>query len=203
MAVWRATLTYKNTTDGGFAQNVLHFLEPTDTMLPEQIGPLIDTQWWGSAANPALDVISANNTLLDAMTVQRIDTEPAGGTVPITVLKRLGQVTSNNYHHTMGLIFQLRDGVAGRAHRGRVYHYGSPSTGIGLTRLGPSASTIPLFTTLRNRWMLRFGENGTTGLRWVIWHRNQTGDDRWTRVVDVILSSTLGCQRRRNPHVGL
>lgn len=203
MAIWRCTLTWKNTTDGGFGQNVLHFLEPTDQMLPEQVGALLDQQWWGSAANPALDVMTSNNTQLDSMTVQRIVPDPAQGLVPVATAKRLGQTVSNNYHHVVGMIFQLRDGLGGRAHRGRVYHYGSPSVNQGLTRLGPGAGTVTNFNTLRTRWLTRFGENGTSGLRWVIWHRGQQGNARWSHVSDIILAPVLGVQRRRNPHVGL
>lgn len=203
MTIWRCTLQYLNTTDGGFAQNVLHMNDPAGTALPEEVGSIMDQQWWGSAAFPALDVMSANNVRLDSMTVQKIAPDPVGGIIPITVAKRLGQVVSNNYHHTIGVIFQLKDGLGGRMHRGRVYHYGSPSTNIGLTRNGPGASTITIFNTLRGRWLSRFGEGGSTPLRWVIWHRNQVGDARWTNVVDIGLSPFLGVQRRRNPHVGL
>lgn len=203
MAVWRATLTFKNTTDPAFGQNVLYFEDPTDAMTPLQIGGLIDTQLWATSAVGGLVNLTANNVQLNAITLQRVDTTPPQATQPFTPAQTNGIVVSNNFHHVVGMIFQLLDGSAGKRHRGRMYHYGSPSTNLGLSRAGPGASTVPLFDTWKSRMLARFGPTGSTGLKWVLWHRDQVGSARWTQIVDFRLSTVLGVQRRRNPNVGL
>lgn len=201
--VWRVTMTWKNTTDLAFGQNVIYMLDSVGNKTAAEVGGLIDTQLWATSAVGGLVNLTANNTILNAITLQRVDTVPPQATQPFTPAQTGGIIVSNNYHHVVGMIFQLLDGNAGKRHRGRMYHYGSPSVNLGLSRSGPGASTIPLFDTFKSRMIARFGPSGSTGLRWVLWHRDLAGDARWSQVVDMRLSTVLGVQRRRNPNVGL
>ena len=202
MAIWRATLIWKNTFELSFGQNVLHFNDPTNALTTDQIGGIIDNSWWGTNATPALRAMTANMTSLDFINLQRIDTNPAGGIIGFSSSKTVGNLVSNVWHEVVGYIFQLFDGFSGVRHRGRVYHYGTPSANGGNTRLGPGPATVTAFNTLRTHWLARFGPQGDSGLKWVIWHRGQVGDARWTQVSDIRISSKMGVQRRRNPGVG-
>jgi hypothetical protein len=201
MSVWRATLTWLYVTDQVIAQNVLHMLDPSGTMTHTQVGSIIENQWWGSAAGLALRAMTIQNVTLNSIQLQRVDTTPPGGVLPYNTLKQGGGVVGTFWHEVVGFVFSIYDGGAGPAHRGRIYHFGTPSNAN--TRVGPSASNQNSFNLLRDDWLNKFGELPTSNLHWVIWHRGKQGDERWTKIKDIRLSPRFGIQRRRNPGVGM
>lgn len=201
MAVYRITCTWKNTFELSFAQNVIHMEDPANTLTPSQVGDLIDVEWWGGSTSTMLRIMTANMSQLDFLNIQRVDTTPAGGVLPYSTLKTKGTLVDNVFHEVVGYVFRLFDGGAGPRHRGRLYHFGTPSSSN--TRLGPSAGNVTAFNTLRAAWLSKFGPSGSTGLRWVLWHRDLTGSARWSQINDIRLASAFGIQRRRNPGVGL
>ena len=104
-------------------------------------------------------------------------------------------------HPCIGLVFTIKDGSAGKAHRGRVYHYGA--TTAHTTNSNPSSGniigTIALWIT---NMMNRFGPVPSTGLRWMLHHAQAIGDSNFTDVVSIRVNPVYGVQRRRNFGVG-
>jgi hypothetical protein len=200
MAVWRCTFTFRNTRLGLFSQNVVHMEDSSNIKTPQQIGSTLDSNWWGLGGTGGLRAMTSTSYKLLNISLQRIDTTPQGGSVPFISQGATGAVQATEVHPTVGFIFTLLDGGAGPRHRGRVYHSGTP-TGY-LFDGTPSATANATWTTLRDDWLNRFGPLPTTGLNWVIWHRDQQGDARWTRVIDIRLAPFGRCQRRRNFGVG-
>lgn len=201
MAVYRITIQFKHTTDASLAQNVIHMEDPAGTLTPAAIGGIIENTWWGGSTNSALRLMTANAVSLDFIWIQRVDTTPPGGVLPYSPVKTAGTKVSNVWHEVVGFIFRLFDGGAGPSHRGRVYHFGTANTDS--LRTGPSSGNVAQFNTLHDTWMAAFGPTGNSGLKWVLWHRNQVGNARWTQITDIRLSDKMGIQRRRNPGIGL
>lgn len=199
--VWRATLTFRNVALGVFSQNVLHFEDASETKSPDVVKNAIEQEWWGLSGSNRLVSMSSLNVQLINISLQRIDSTPAGGTIPFSTNNSNGSQGTGIVYPTVGLCFTLLDGGAGVKHRGRVYHTATPSNF--LTNGVPSSACTTAFNALRTQWLNAFGPLPTTGLNWVIWHRQEQGNARWTRVVDIRLSPFARCQRRRNFGVGL
>jgi hypothetical protein len=199
-AFWRCTLTFRNTLIGTLAQNVLYMEDASETLQPDAIRIKLEQFWWGSAANIQLRAMSSFNSQLFGLSLQKISPAPPGGTIPMTAPLTVGNHGVAPLHPTLGFCFTLLDGGAGRKHRGRVYHCGTPgnliSNGV------PAANAITLWTTLRDAWLNAFGPLPTSDLFWNIFHRSEQGDARFTRVVDLRLSPVIRVQRRRNIGVG-
>jgi len=202
MAVWRATFTWKNTFELSFAQNVLHFYDGSNLMNVQEIGDKLRDNFWGAGSGGTLlRSMTANMCKWDQLTLQRIDTTPTGGVFPYQTGGPVGDKVDNVFHEVVGYVFRFYDGGSGPRHRGRMYHFGTPSGSY--TRLGPSPGNITAFNVMRLAWLNAFGPLPTTGLNLVLWHRDFTGEARHTNVIDIRLSTTMGIQRRRNPGVGM
>lgn len=200
MAVWRCTFTFRNTRVGLFSQNVIHMEDSSNVKTAQQIGTELDSGWWGLSAGAGLRNMTSNSYKLLNISLQRIDSSPAGGSIPFISAGAIGSIGATEVHPTVGFIFTLLDGGAGPQHRGRVYHSGTPAGQ--LVDGSPSAAAQTAFTSLRDTWLNRYGPLPTSGLNWVIWHRDKVGDARWTRVTDIRLAPFGRCQRRRNFGVG-
>lgn len=199
-AIWRTTLTYRNVALGVFSQNVLHFEDASETKTPDAIKTSVEQFWWGLSGSDRLVSMSSLNVQLINISLQRIDTNPAGGTIPFGTNNSAGSQGTGIVYPTVGLCFTLLDGGSGRKHRGRVYHSATPSNF--LTNGVPSSVAVNAFASLRTKWLNSFGPLPTEGISWVIWHRAEQGNARWSKVTDIRLSPFARCQRRRNFGVG-
>lgn len=196
MAVYRCTLTYRNVALGVFSQNVIHLEDSSNIKSPEQIRDALQQEFWGLSGAPRLSLISSLNVQWTSLSLQRVDSNPTGGTIPLGATLISGSQGSGVLYPTVGFCFTLLDGGSGPRHRGRLYHSATPAN---LLNNGiPTSVAVTNFQTLRDQWLNAFGPLPTTGLHWVLWHRDLQGDARWTRIVDIRLSPFARCQRRRN-----
>lgn len=198
---YRCTFQFFKTDDGTFAQNVVCMEDASETQTLSQIGTTLDQQWWGLNSLAALRRMSTNVMRLEVIHIQRIDISPPPLTFPFSTALTVGNSGFNFLHQTLGLVFRIFDGSGGPAHRGRVYHYGTPTTFV--QRQGPSPAGVTEFNILRDHWLNQFGPLPVSNLFWNIFHRDQVGAARFTRVTDIRLSPRLGVQRRRNFGVGM
>jgi len=199
MSVWRATFQWFKTDDSTFGQNVLYFNNQDNAMSLSAMGVELDQQWW-----TALKPLTTNVVRLDAIFFKDVGANPPGGTLPYATTLSTGTVGVNVMHQTLGFVFQIFDGTSGPKGRGRMYHYGSPSNHM--NRSGPQPSAVTAFNTFRATWMTRYVTNGgTSGLRWVLWHRQSAqGDPAFaSNITDIRLNPRICVQRRRNFGVGL
>jgi hypothetical protein len=201
---WRATLNWFNTAEGLQAQNVLHFEDPSDTKTAEQIGAIIDTVWWstGSTSN-RLTNYTSSNVKLASITLQRLFPGPALGGIPFVTTQTAGAQGTGVVHPVLGFVFTLKDGLAGKKHRGRFYHYGAvPSH---LLKNGPSPAIMgpTAIPTLITRWLNEFGPLPVSGLHWCLFHRGEAGAAQFTRITSIQLAQRAAVQRRRNFGVGI
>jgi len=199
-AFWRCTMTFRNTVVGTLSQNVLYMEDASETKTPDTIRALLESDWWGTTAGSALRAISSFQSQLFGISLQKISPAPPGGTIPVSPSLTAGNIGVAPFHPVLGFCFTLLDGGAGRKHRGRIYHCSTPSNQI-LNGV-PSSGALTLFATLRTNWLNSFGPLPTTGLSWNIFHRNEVGDARFTRVTDFRISPVVRVQRRRNIGVG-
>jgi len=198
---WRATLTWFNVNTGLFAQNVLFLEDASTTKTPATIAAAIENSWWGPTASTGLRAMSSFHTKLLNISLQKVSPAPAGGTIPIAGSNSAGNIGTGVVHPVVGFCFTLLDGQAGKQHRGRIYHTGTPSTLVLNGAPSPSAATA--FATLRDSWLNSFGPLPTTDLFWNLFHRNAVGAAQFTRIVDIRLNNFLRVQRRRNYGVGM
>lgn len=201
---WRAVLNWRNTTTSLVAQNVLHFIDQLETKTAEQIGALIDTNWWqGGVGNANLRTYTSTNVRLETITLSKLFPGPPAGGVPFICGNVAGTQGTLVKHPVLGMVFTLKDGLAGRKHRGRVYHYGAVASH--LQDSGPSSALLaptglPL---LFARWMTEFGPSAATNLAWCIHHRGEVGAAAFTIVNTVQASPRCCVQRRRNFGIGI
>lgn len=200
---WRATLNWKNTAVNQFAQNVLHFAEPSGVLQPDQVGSVIDNLWWGDTANSSLRNYTSGNVVLQSITLQLLEPGPTQGGIPFVTRQAAGSATGLVKHPALGFVFAIKDGLAGKSHRGRFYHYGA--NGTHLLDGGPASAilTPTALFSLTGLWMERFGPAGNTQLRWQLFHRKLVGTARFTQVTSVEVRPICGVQRRRRIGIGL
>jgi len=201
--IWRCTMNFFNTTNGTFAQNVIYMEDESELKTPDQIGALLDDNWWGATSgNPNLRNATSTNVRLETILFQRVFPLPPLGSTPYTTLLRAGGVGSAVKHAVLGIVFTIKDGQAGRAHRGRVYHYGVP--GVLVTDAGPTpGNLVSTFNPIAAAWVDRFQTGGTSGLIWNIFHRGASNGGMFTRVASISVNPRLCVQRRRNFGVGI
>lgn len=200
---YRCTLNWRNTQEGTNAQNVLHFEDPSDTKSEATIGAIIDNEWWGiDPGDNHLRQYTCDAVVLQSITIQRVWPLPALGSVFYITAQRPGHQGGPVKHPGLGFLFTLRDGGAGRAHRGRVYHYGA--VGGHLFNAGPNPALLfpNAFPTLIDHWLNNFGPLPVMGIHWCIFHRNVQDAGRFTRVVNVSVSPIVAFQRRRRVGIG-
>jgi hypothetical protein len=197
---WRATITFFNSNTSLRSQNVLWFEDPSNIVTPASIAATIDSEWWGPSGSNRLRAMSSFHVKNESYTLQKVSPSPPGGGIPIVASGITGAVGTGVVYPTVGLCFTTLDGGSGRRHRGRVYHSGTPSSFLLNGVAGPSAITA--FNTMRDGWLNAFGPLPTTGLHWCIFHRDLSGDARWTRINDIRMSTFPKCQRRRNFNIG-
>lgn len=199
-AFYRVTITFRNTVIGTLAQNVIYMEDPSETLTPDAIRTRIDTFWWGSGAATQLRAMSSFQSQLFGLSIQKISPSPPGGTIPLTPALTVGNHGTAPFHPTLGFCFTLLDGLAGKKHRGRVYHCSTPTNLV--SNGTPAATALTLFASLRDNWLNAFGPLPTSDLHWNIFHRDEVGAARFTRVTDLRLSPVIRVQRRRNIGVG-
>jgi hypothetical protein len=200
---YKVTLNWRNTVLGLNAQNVLYFRDESGTKTVDQIGALIDDNFWGSlTVNGELRNFTSTNVRLDGQTIQQLTPNNPQAGVPYTGQLRSGASGTAVVHPCVGLVFTLKDGSAGRAHRGRIYHYGAT---VGQTQnSNPTAANIAgTFAQWMANILVRFGPGATTGLRLMLHHGNLIGDSNFTDVMSMRVNPVYGIQRRRNFNVGL
>lgn len=194
---FKATVTMFNSGTALRGQNVLWFEDPSETKTESQLFTAIDTEWYGlGTTSNRYRELTAQLSKSESVTIQRISPGPPTGGQPFTMSSAGGVQATLILYPTVGFVFQLFDGGAGAAHRGRVYHYGTPSN---LTsNFIPNTVAATKFALVRDAWLNAFGPLPTTGFHLCIFHRKLTGDARWTRVTDIRLGAFLHHQRRRN-----
>ena len=199
---WKATITYKYTSDNAFAQNVIYLEDPSESKTPDFIGTAVQNDWWGGALNQCIRKMTASAVQIWNLDLQKVWPLPAGGSIPFTLTRTTGAITSANaWHYVVGYVFTLYDGGAGPRHRGRVYHYGTPNTTS--LRTGPAGADLTNFPVMRDQLLNAWGPLPTTLLHWCIFHRDLTGADRFTRITDIRMQPLFGVQRRRTFGRGL
>jgi hypothetical protein len=200
--IWRATVTWKYSSDNAFAQNVIYLEDPSETKTADYVGSKVELLWWGGSSSYALRRMTASAVQLWAIDLQKVHPLPVGGSIPYTPTRTTGAITSANaWHYVVGIVFTIYDGGAGPRHRGRVYHYGTSNTTS--LRMGPAGADLTNFPVLRDQWLNDFGPLPTSLLNWVIWHRDLTGTAKFTRVTDIRMQPFFGVQRRRTFGRGL
>jgi hypothetical protein len=200
-AFWRATLTFRDTSRGLNSQNVLFFEDPSETKTADSLAAAINGEWWGNNLSAhRLTELSSFNVVLQTISLQKVAPSPPGGTIPLSGNLSPGVVGGATVHPSVGFCFTLLDGGSGRKHRGRVYHSSTVSSLI--SNGAPNSSALTAFNTLRTQWLNAFGPLPTTTWNWVLFHRNEVGSARFTRITDIRLSPFARIQRRRNYGVG-
>jgi len=193
---WRVTVTFFNSGVALRGQNVIWLEDPSNIKTETQIAAAMDLNFWGPSGSSALVFMTAQLVKAESYTIQKVSPAPPSGGIPVTANQVGGSQATLVLYPTVGLIFQLFDGGAGSAHRGRIYHYGTPSNLA--TNFIPNATAASRFATVRDTWLNAFGPLPTSGLHWCIFHRKLVGDARWTRVTDIRMAPFLHHQRRRN-----
>lgn len=202
--LWRCVLNWRNTVTSLNAQNVLHFSDVTEVKTADQIGALIDTNWWqGGTGNAMLRGYTSGHVRLESITLSRIFPSPPLGGVPFITQAIAGTQGTAVKHPVLGMVFTLKTGFGGRKHRGRMYHYGAVPTH--LTDSGPSGGLLaptglPLLFT---RWLQEFGPSPATGLQWVLHHRGQLFPALFDPITSIQASVRCCVQRRRNFGIGI
>jgi hypothetical protein len=202
-SIWKCTLYWTNTTLGTNAQNVVYMKADETITDPSQIGAILDNQFWGSSgATPEMRNWTSTNVKLYQIALQQIQPVPAGGVV-YTTAQNFGNAANVVKSPVLGVLFTIKDGGAGRKHRGRFYHYGATQTI--LTDTGPTAGNIaptgPIGLT-RSALLARFGPTATTALKWQIYHRNEESAFQFTQVSSIAINPRTVVQRRRNYLIG-
>lgn len=202
---WRATLNWFNTQTNLQAQNVLHFEDAEEIKTADQVGAIIDTIWWNpvGTSGEKLTNYTSGHIKLASITLQRMLPLPAQGGIPYVTLQTTGIATGFVKHAVLGFCFTLKDGLAGKKHRGRFYHYGANATH--LLDNGPSAALmVPAnIPALIGKWTSNFIGAPTSGLHWCLFHRGEPGAAQFTRVTNIQLAQRAAVQRRRNFGVGI
>lgn len=200
---WRATLNWRNTTEGTNAQNVLYFEDTSEVKTADQIGVIIDDSFWGTGgASGELRNFTSTNVVLQTISLQRIRPLPALGSTPFVTQQRFGVNGSATRHVCLCYIFTFKDGGAGKKHRGRMYHFGHTNSQSDIK--GPLAGNVTgTMTQWANNIIARFGPAGTTGLILCLFHRGAAAGSEFTRVTSIQPRPFFGLQRRRNYNVGM
>jgi hypothetical protein len=203
MAYYKCTLYWTNTTLGTNAQNVIYMKGDETITDISQVGAILDASFWGSSgATPEMRNWTSTNVKLYQIAIQEMYPVP-GGTVVYTTAQNFGNAANVVKSPVLGVLFTIKDGGAGRKHRGRFYHYGATQTI--LTDTGPTAGNIapggPIGLT-RSALLARFGPSATTALKWQLFHRLESGLDRWTQISSIAINPRTVVQRRRNYLIG-
>jgi hypothetical protein len=203
MAYYKCTLYWTNTTLGTNAQNVIYMKGDETITDISQVGAILDASFWGSSgATPEMRNWTSTNVKLYQIGIQEMYPVP-GGTVVYTTAQNFGNAANVVKSPVLGVLFTIKDGGAGRKHRGRFYHYGATQTI--LTDTGPTAGNIapggPIGLT-RSALLARFGPSATTALQWQLFHRLESGLDRWTQITSIAINPRTVVQRRRNYLIG-
>lgn len=201
--IWQLTATWKNTTNGTFAQNVLYFKDGPGTMTAAQVAAKFDDDWWGSNTIAGfMRNFTSANVRLEGMSLRIVSPLVGAGSEPVTGQLRTGTVGNTQFHVCLGLVFTLKDGGAGRSHRGRFYHYGVPDgmvTKSGIT----TANLTGTIQTWINNIIVKFGPEPTSGLRLMLRHKTGPLAGTFTEVTEIRCAPNFGVQRRRNFAIGL
>lgn len=193
---YRVTATMFNSGTALRGQNVMYFEDPSETKTMPQLAAAMDSNWWGASGSSALRFITAQLCRSESYTIQKVFPSPPSGGVPFTANGVGGAQATLVLYPTVGFVFQLFDGGSGAKHRGRLFHYGTPTNLT--TNFTPNASAVTNFNTVRDTWLNAFGPLPTTGFFWCIFHRAEVGSAQFTRVTDIRLAPFLHHQRRRN-----
>jgi len=205
MAIWRIVLNWKNTTLNTLAQNVIYMKDPDGLKTAEQIGAIIDVEFWGATTlggEGTLRNFTSTNVRLDSLSLQRVSPSPPQGTIPYSTALQTGTDGSAVRHPVLGQLFTLKDGLAGRKHRGRFYHYGvtTAKSNTGGMKSGDITNEV---TDWCIEMKTKFMNPATTGLFWMLHHRNAVDGDDFTEIVSIQPRPIFGIQRRRNFGVGI
>lgn len=192
MAIYKCVLQGFYETEGIWMMNVLHFNDMTQgTITYQGVGDEIRTQWM-----PKFTQFQTNVFKWKVIYIYKLGTQEAP--LPYDALNTAGTSGFQVMHPSIGLLFQLRTNLIGRAGRGRFYLPGTAENH--LTRARPATGTVTQWATNGPQIKARFCAGGAGPLQIVVKHKASEG---WETVTDVLLAPFAGLQRPRKPGIGI
>lgn len=192
MSVTRVTIS--GVCLGQTMQNVIHFLNPDDSVSLPAVCVDIRDNWLNSMSNCSTS--SFAYTLVKAETVGT-STPPSPATLAVAV-GGVGTPTTN--HVVLCFIFKLRTQIGGRRGRGRIYVMAPRADWIA-NSVPTGAGSAFMTGTVIPALMARYGPSGVSPLILGVASREDPTDCK--PIESIAVASYMGVQRRRNIGVGI